>query len=498
LREGTEPDSIGRNTILALAVRAVAALFAGALTVFLVRNLSPNDYGVYALALSVGGLLLLPADFGVSGRTARLITERRVDMAAVAAVIRPAIRLKAVGTGVVATLLIILAEPIADAYDASSLKVALWIVALAIVVQGFMVFFSVALEALGRNSIGFRLTFGESAVQFSAALALVQIGAGASGALGGRAIGYGFGAALGAILLLGILRREPPEVGPGSGATSEQTARQVGTIFVIEAAFAAFGFLDILMIGAFLDATDAGAFSAPALLIALTGVVAFALAIGLGPWLANDRDAPPDPSALYVALRIILGFQFMIAVATAVWAPSIVDIAFGSDYGQSVDVLRALGPFVVLLSIGLFLAVSVGYLGETKRRIPLALGAVAVNVLINAILIPSIGIVGCAIGTNVALLIVLVGHLTIIRRLIDLPLRRLGLSLARVSLASLAMAAVLIAFGTGKLSVPVVLIGGTLAVAAYLAVLMATGELNRSQLRTARAYASNTFGRYQS
>jgi hypothetical protein len=79
-----------------------------------------------------------------------------------------------------------------------------------------------------------------------------------------------------------------------------------------------------------------------------------------------------------------------------------------------------------------------------------------------------------------------------------LPLRPLGLSLARVSLASAAMAAVLVAFGTGVLAIPVFLIGAILGVAVYLAVLMVTGELTRSHLRTARGYASNTFGRYQS
>jgi O-antigen/teichoic acid export membrane protein len=479
-------------------MRAISALFTGALTLFLVRKLGPNDYGVYALALSVGGVLLLPADFGVSRSAARFIAERRADMAQVAAVIRHAIRLKAIGGGAAAALLIILAEPIANAYGTSSLKVALWIVALAIVVQGFMLFFTTTFEAIGRNSIGFRLTFAESFVEFCAALTLVLAGAGVSGALGGRAIGYGFGTALGALLLFRIVGREPLRGVPPSGLTARRIARYAGTIFVIDAAFAAFGYVDILMIGAFLGASNAGAFNAPVQLIALTQYVALALAAGVGPRLARDRDEAPDTSAFEAALRIVIGFQFMLAVPLVVWAPSIVDIALGSDYGQSVDVLRALGPYVVMLGIGPLLALSVNYLGEAKRRIPLAIGAVAVNALIDAILIPKIGIVAGAIGTNVAFLIFLVGHVVIIRGLIDLPLRPLALSLARVSLASLAMAAFLVPLGTGVVSIPTLLIGGTLGVAVYLAVLIATGELTPAHLRTARGYASNTFGRYQS
>ena len=56
---------------------------------------------------------------------------------------------------------------------------------------------------------------------------------------------------------------------------------------------------------------------------------------------------------------------------------------------------------------------------------------------------------------------------------------------------------VLFAFGTGVLAIPVLIIGAVLGVAVYLAVLLATGELTPSHLRTARGYASNTFGRYQ-
>jgi O-antigen/teichoic acid export membrane protein len=476
-------------------MRAVSALFTGGLTLFLVRRLGPHDYGVYALALSVGGVLLVPADFGVTRSAARFIAERRGDLAEVAAVVRHGIRLKAIGAGVGAVAMVLLSGPIADAYGVPSLKTALWIVAVAFVVQGFMYFFNTTFEALGRNSIGFRLTFAESVVEFCAALGLVVAGAGVSGALGGRAIGYGFGTALGAVLLLRILGRDRRPSAAGSGLSARRIARYAGTIFVIDAAFTAFGYVDILLIGAFLDATAAGAFSAPLQLIALTQYVALALAAGVGPRLARSTQVTPDTRALEAALRVVLGFQFMLAVPLVVWAPSIVDIALGSDYGASVDVLRALGPYVVLLGIGPLLALGVNYLGEARSRVPLALGAVVLNLVIDVILIPRIGIVAGAIGTDVAFLFFAVGHVVIIRRLIDLPLRPLALTLARVSLAALAMAVVLFAFGTGKLGAQELVVGAALALVTYFAVLMATAEITPVHLRTAWGYASNIFGR---
>ena len=157
-----------------------------------------------------------------------------------------------------------------------------------------------------------------------------------SGALGGRAIGYGFGTALGGLLLLRIVGSSARSGEVSTAAlTARRIARYAGTIFVIDAAFAAFGYIDILLIGAFLDATAAGAFNAPIQLIALTQYVALALAAGVGPRLARNQEGEPDVTAFRAALRIVLGFQFMLAVPIVVWAPSIVDIALGSDYGAS-------------------------------------------------------------------------------------------------------------------------------------------------------------------
>ena len=264
---------------------------------------------------------------------------------------------------------------------------------------------------------------------------------------------------------------------------------------MIDTAFAAFGYIDVLLIGAFLDPAAAGFFSAPLQIITLTEFVALALAGAVGPRLARGEDQAPDTSSFSLAIRLVLGFQLMLIPPLVVWATPIVDLVLGPDYGASVDVLRALAPYVLLASLGPLLSLSVNYLGEARSRIPIAIGAVAINALIDVILIPKIGIVAGAIGTDVAFLFFVVGHGVILRRLIDLPLAPLGLTLARASLAALAMSAVLFAFGTGKLGAAELILGAILALITYFGVLMATGELTPSQLRSARGYASSMFAR---
>ena len=73
----TAADTITRNTAFALASQIATASFTAILTIFLVRVLGPEDYGVFALALSVASLVFLPADFGISQSTARFVAEHR-------------------------------------------------------------------------------------------------------------------------------------------------------------------------------------------------------------------------------------------------------------------------------------------------------------------------------------------------------------------------------------------------------------------------------------
>jgi O-antigen/teichoic acid export membrane protein len=44
-------------------------------------------------------------------------------------------------------------------------------------------------------------------------------------------------------------------------------------------------------------------------------------------------------------------------------------------------------------------SLSVKYLGHARKRLPIAVGAVLVNLVINLILVPPIGVVAGAIGT---------------------------------------------------------------------------------------------------
>ena len=102
--QGDGADTITRNTAFALASQIATATFTAILTIVLVRVLGPEDYGVFALAISVASLVFLPADFGISQSTARFVAERRGDRGLVAEVMADGLKLKAAASGFISNV----------------------------------------------------------------------------------------------------------------------------------------------------------------------------------------------------------------------------------------------------------------------------------------------------------------------------------------------------------------------------------------------------------
>jgi O-antigen/teichoic acid export membrane protein len=479
--DATAPDSIARNTGFALGVKLTGALFTAGLTLFLVRALGPDDYGVFALALSVGTLILLPSNLGISGATARFIAERRGDASAVSAVVADALRLKIAISAFFSLALVALAGPIADAYGASGLAAPLRILAVALFGQSLLLLYDSVFESLGRVSIYLRVVAVESAAETGASITFVLLGGGAAGAMLGRAAGYAVAGGLGLGLLLRTLgRRILPRVGTSQGHM-RKIAGYGSALLVIDGAFTLFSRIDVLLIGAIISVPAVAQFEAPLRLVNFLGYAGLAANTGVAPRVARGAGEP-DRAAFESALRYLMLLQGLFLAPLVVWAEPLTELALGPGFEESAEVLRWLAPFTFLLGISPLLAGAVNYLGEARRRVPIAIGALLVNLVIDLALLSEIGVVAGAIGTDVAYTLYVVAHLWICRRLLGTPLRPLLVTLGRTLLAGAVMAAVLLAFGTSEVSVPILLAGGALGAIAYAATLVAIRELQTSEL----------------
>jgi O-antigen/teichoic acid export membrane protein len=473
-----------RNAGLALTSQLVSAGLTAILTIVLARRLGPEGYGVFAIAVGLGAVLVLPADAGLSSSVARFVAERVDDRSAVGSLLADALRLKALIAVIVCAALFGLAGPIAGAYGIASLAWPIRAIAIAVLGQTIFMLYAGAFVALGRMSSQLRMMVSESAVEFAVSMALVLLGAGATGAAFGRAAGYLFGALVGVVLAAKIVGSHalPSKLIRGHGF-SRQIAGYAKVLVVVDSAFTLFEQLDVLLIGAYLGATAAGLFQAPLRLATFLHYGGVAGASAVAPRLARTPNSPPDSAAFLQALRWLLLIQAALIAPVLVWASPLLRLGLGSSYGESADVLRALSPYIFLSGMAPLVSLGVNYLGEAPVRIPIAAAAIGANLLIDVILIPRIGIIAGAIGSDVGYAIYVPAHLWICRRSLKVQLRPLGGVLARALLAAGVMCGVLALAGTSPtLALWQWALGAILGPLAFLAVLLLSGEISREEL----------------
>jgi O-antigen/teichoic acid export membrane protein len=194
----------------------------------------------------------------------------------------------------------------------------------------------------------------------------------------------------------------------------------------------------------------------------------------------------PDVPALRSSLRYLIIIQTAIVVPILVWASPAANLVLGSDYAHSADVLRALTPYIFAAGFAPILTLGVNYLGEARRRVPIAIAAVLLNLGVDLLLIPKIGVVGGAIGTDVAFALYVGAHVWIADGLVGIGLSALLPTLARSAAAGAAAAGVLVLIGTSHLSAAQWIAGAVLFPAAFVAVILIAREFSPQELQAAR------------
>jgi O-antigen/teichoic acid export membrane protein len=476
------PHSIKRNTALSFAVQLTSAAFTAVLVIFLSRKLGTRGYGIFSLALGIATLVLLPSDFGISTSVARFVAEHRDQRARVQAVMADGLRLKVLFALVASVLLVAAAGPIASAYGIPAAAWPIRAMALALFANSVMLM-TVVFTAIGRINLQLRVTFAESTVELIASIALVLAGAGATGAAFGRAIGY----TVGALACIALLVRA---LGPGIlptrarlGADARRIAGYAGILLVVDGAYTAFTQIDVLIIAGYLGASSVGIFSAPVRLTVLLAYPGSAVSFGVAPRLARGSSVEPNVKAFTTGLRILLIVQAAITAFILGWAPLMVRVALGHRFHESASVLRALAPYIFLSGFGALVSVSANYLGEARRRVPVAIVTLVINCAIDLVLVPRIGVVGGAWGTDAAFAVYVPAHLWICQRALGLDLRPAAVTFARTALAGTALTGVLLLFGDSLHRWWLTALGGVVGAVVFGLVLWVTREVTVSEAR---------------
>src|SRR4051812_35882271 len=495
--ETTNPDdgdSVGRNVGFAFAGQMVTSLATGLLTLYLVRALGPKDFGVLAIAIGLGTLVLLPGDFGVSNSTARFVAEERGRWDVIGAYVRHALKIKLVASGLLSVLLFLCADLIASGYGSPGLAWPLRGIAVAVFFQSFMSLFMSLFTALERLALNLRMISTEAITEAFAAATLVLLGGGAAGASFGRAIGYMVAASLGLLLAVRVIGAHNVREGQSPGA-GRRIFGYAGALVVIDGAYALMVPFGTLILGALLNERAVGLFAAPARFINFLHYPGLSIASGISPRLARTRERDPDVPALMTGLRWIILIQTVLVAPTVVWARPITEVLLGDGYGQSATVLAILAPFTFFQGFAPLVSLSVNYLGEARRRVPIAVITLFLSVGLDLLLISQFDLTGAAVSTDISYGFYTLAHFWLCKRLLDMPLRPVARDLGRCLVAAVGMGLVMAAFGTRHLSWIEIVVGGFAGVAVYIGALLALRAVTVDELRMFRAAVAGKFGR---
>jgi O-antigen/teichoic acid export membrane protein len=492
--EGVGADSVSRNAAFAVVTRLTTAAITALVAIFLGRKLGPQVYGYFALAMSIGTVCAFLADLGITSGTPRFIAERRHNRAAVSAVVGDAMRLKAFAAVPVSVLLFALAGPITNAFDTPGAEWPLRGIAIAVLAQGFFMFVLATFEAVGRIAINLRVVALESVIEGTSIVALVLLGAGATGAAFGRAIGYTVGAGIALGFVLSVVGRPRAGAGHVSGLRPRDIARYAGALLIVDALFRAFAQIDVLLIGAILGGGRAiGLFDLPMQLAWFLHYPAGAVSSAVAPRLARGPGLEPQIGTFMDAMRWITALQGIFLAPILVWAEPIMTTLLGNEYRESGEVLRALTPFILLSGPALLVSGTVNYLGAARKRVPFAIAALAVNATFDAIFLPRMGIVAGAIGTDLAYAIWVPAHVVIVHQLLGVALRPLVLNFVHAALAAGVACLPLLALGADP-GVVILVLGSALACLVYVVTLRLTGGVGPADIERMREIVGRRIG----
>lgn len=486
--------SMSANALFALLAQVGSSAFAAAVTLFLVRALSVHQYGALGLATAITGLVLLPADVGLIQSTARFVAEHHLDRGEVSTIVATSLRLKIFTTGVVCAVLGLVAGPISSAWGKPELAWPLRMLAIAAFAQSVMTLLGGAFNALGRVDRNVRVLLGENAVETTAVIVLVVVFGGATAAAVGRSIGFTIGALIAVLTLVQLLGARALDVRPVRREWARRLLRYGGAVVIVDSTYALFAQVDVLLIGVIISTTATGLYVAPFRILTLLILPVTAIVTAVAPRLAAPASGEElDRRLPFVeATRLIALWQGLLVAPLLVWPAPIVDVALGgATYSRSVPVLRAFALYVFLSGFGLFFSVAANYLGQARRRIPIALATVVVNVVLDVALLPTVGVVGGAVSSGVAFALYAPGHAVICARMLGVRWQVFAGVLARVAPAVAAMGLVLVAFGTHPRGVTVAA-GAVCAVGAYGLAALATGALRPDDVRRVRRRLGST------
>ena len=459
---------VTRNASSLAAATFAARACALALAVAIGRGLGVAEYGRYGFASAVGAIILPLADLGVTSYIWREVARDRSTGDAQAAYlvrIKYAFSISALAITVAAAMLL------SASVSAAAVIIALVAATLADGTSAFVYgYFQ------GREQMGFQ-------ARWIAGAALARtLGGICCIAVFDRLVALTVWIlAVSAVQLLVALRRFSAAVGVSSPTPAGRSLVSWPSVIAmgcLTLSVLAYINGDMVILGIVKHNHAVGLYAGAFAIVGAAQLIPWQISQAISPVFARTHltDRAGFCQAWNASLRVVLLIALPTALVIAILAREVVRLPYGPSFAPAATALSVLIWSSPIAAVNAVVAGALFGAGREGWAARVAVGAMLLNLGLNAWAIPRFGIVGAAAITVATELAVLVGQIWVVIARGIAPLPRLRY--ARTAPALLALAAVAI-----ELRGVEVIAAMLLSLAAYGLTALATGALRRSELR---------------
>jgi O-antigen/teichoic acid export membrane protein len=161
--------------------------------------------------------------------------------------------------------------------------------------------------------------------------------------------------------------------------------------------------IDIFLVNGFLNPAAVGVYVVAVQIAERLWILSQAVSTVLLPRLAElDDDESARTKLTPLIGRWVLFATTLVTIVVAIFSQPLITVLFGEVYAEAVGVLLWLLPGVALGSLSRVLSNDLAARGRPELNLYTAAVVVLVNVMLNLLLIPQMGIEGAALATTIA------------------------------------------------------------------------------------------------
>lgn len=375
-----------KNSIYQFSTTLVTKIGALIFIIILARLLMPELFGLYSLALATIGIFAAFSDLGIRTALVRFIskelTRKKPNTKAYYDYL---IKIKFILTLLVSLVLILSAYWISDIYYNKPIFLALLAGGLYIFVINFLGFFSSFYQACNnfKKPLIKESIFQVLRLILVPLIVLLSLGFSEEVLLLNIVLGLSF---CYLIALFFLVIKKPILTGEKlNKKQKKQTNKFILPLTVLVLSGIFFGYIDIVMLGHFVDSEFIGYYTVAFSLVgAVIGFLGFSVV--LFPIFSKLKGKRLE-KALKKSIKMIIPVSLIIIFFTVLLAPFIIRIIYGVEYSNSINLLRMLS---LLIISGPITAIYSSYFiskGNTKLIAKLLVSTTIINIILNYVLI---------------------------------------------------------------------------------------------------------------